>query len=75
MSGAGATGPETDCCLPRLDRDEEQLVGRRIPCICPRQHEADPPVGETVAVRTSRTVTVERVRCAECDRTWTRINA
>ncbi len=59
----------------RLDPTEARLAARRVPCICPRQHEPNPPVGVTVAIGTQRGAAVERVRCSACLRTWTRSEA
>ena len=60
--------------LDALDMREEILARRRLPCICPRQHEATPPVGVSIDVAMTRGIEVERVRCATCARTWQRIN-
>jgi len=48
---------------------------RRIPCICPRQFDKD---GSSKTLITSssdsRGYEIERVRCLNCPREWTRIN-
>lgn len=51
------------------------LKSRRVPCICPRQHEKNPPLGRAMSASTHRGRTVERVGCDTCAREWTRINA
>lgn len=53
---------------------EAMLANRRVPCICPRQHEAEPPIGEMVGFTEAVVTIVERVRCSDCRRTWKRVN-
>ena len=55
---------------------ELSLERREVPCICPRQHEKAPPIGEPTDIRFVRGIAVERVRCSDagCRRTWTRVN-
>lgn len=60
----------------RVDVMSSVYEKRKVPCICPRQHEKAPPIGEHQSIISqSRGATVERVRCSDCRRTWRRINA
>ncbi|WP_158810446.1 hypothetical protein [Beijerinckia sp. L45] len=52
----------------------EALEHRRIPCICPRQHEKTPPLGVTTDIQVTRGIIVEAVQCVTCDRRWKRVN-
>ena len=60
---------------PHADAQHALLVKRRVPCICRRQHEPEPPTGVAVRMSTSREMTVERVACSSCPMPWVRINA
>ena len=57
---------------PYVDVGEAILSARRLPCICPRQHEG--ATGAAIDYATSRRVVIERVACERCPRTWTRVN-
>lgn len=55
---------------------QDEILGqRRVPCICPRQHDRDEACARTLSYSTARGVLVERVACERCPRTWTRISA
>jgi hypothetical protein len=60
----------------RVDVKSTIVAGRQCPCICPRQWDEDyPPRGRPFAYSESRGITVERVACSQCPRTWSRIVA
>ena len=58
---------------PRVDPVEACLSARRVPCICPAQH--DGATGASMGYSRSRGTIVEHVACRNCPRTWTRVNA
>lgn len=55
-----------------VDVADAILGQRRLPCICPRQHEGARAV--TVGYSTHRGLVTERVQCERCPRTWRRAN-
>ncbi|MGX5777482.1 hypothetical protein [Methylorubrum zatmanii] len=57
---------------PYVDVGETILAKRRLPCICPRQH--DGTQARTVSYSTCRGIVTERVKCEGCPRTWKRVN-
>lgn len=67
----------------RADVRAAILGARRVPCICPQQHDTAGPRGgvrdgakaRCLSFTESRGVTIERVGCERCPRTWTRVNA
>lgn len=57
---------------PYVDVGETIIAKRRLPCICPRQHEDG--MARTVGYSTCRGIVTERVKCESCPRTWKRVN-
>lgn len=57
---------------PTIERRAD-AARRAIPCICPRQHEAKPPLGVFVGFTFIRGQLADRVRCSACARTWKRM--
>lgn len=55
-----------------VDVGEAILTARRLPCICPKQHEG--AKGATIEYSTSRRIVTEHVACERCPRTWKRVN-
>jgi hypothetical protein len=83
MAGRSGSSPPISNqggCLRQADQSADVktsiLKARRVPCICPKQFiEVTGGCGQAVSFSDSRGITIERVRCDSCWRTWKRINA
>jgi hypothetical protein len=81
------TCPHREIFMRDADEAADVLGGilraRRVPCICPRQHDTKGPrggvrdgvKGRSVSYSTARGNVIEEVQCEGCPRTWKRVNA